>query len=243
MLVLLLACDGPPQSPPMAEPEPLLPVETLPPPPDPCRHSVLEQRSPAELAQTTGDADCLERVRLWQDSPRLWAASADLDGDEQSEILVLLASPPELTDDSIPCPPQGCSATLIVGDAEAELQLSGSREALTLQLIDIDTTDSQQELLIRQQQEANAASHRIHIFTFLGQQLTETALEASDLGPEGFILSGNGRVGLDASDCAHRRIRWHRLDGAALVRSTEEATLQPDADAFQQPDGSYRCPG
>lgn len=246
MLIFLIACDSiPPQPPPQEPPPPPAPVEPL--PPDPCRHSVLELLSPSELDAFVGETDCMARVEMWKTSTRMWAASADLDGDEDSETIVLLAHTDALTQSGIPCPADGCPATLIAGDASvsllfhwAEGEHFAERE---VRLVDIDTTDNRQEVLVRHRQaDVEDPAYTNHLLIFDGA-LTDNRLEASQANQGVLTLAGDGRVGMEDSDCAHRTIRWFRLTDGVLVVEGEDVTLQPDAEQFQLPDGSYSCPG
>ena len=113
-----------------------------------------------------------------------------------------------------------------------------------MRLADIATGDSRQELLIRQRQSASEdPAHINHIFTYADGALTETRLEAPGDRPGAITLTGDGRVGIEESDCAHRKTTWHRLDGPLLRPDGEDLTLQPDAGQFKLPDGGYGCPG
>ncbi len=240
MLVLLLACDSPaPSTPPPEPPEP--PVTPPAAPPDPCRHAVLEQLSPAALSEVSGDEACLSRAALWRDSIRRWAATADLDGDGVSENIVLLTP-------ARPAAEGGYPATLIIGSAEATLTLHWPDGHVfgdkTLRLIDIDTTDQQQELLIQQRQpEPEDPSLLSHIFTYASDTLTESQLTSNGYTQGELTISGDGRVGVADDDCAHRRTLWYRREGMALVSAYEEETLKPGAEEYRQPDGGYSCPG
>ena len=248
MLILLLACDNPAEVIDEVTEEPAAVVPAPPSPPDPCRHSVLEQLSPTGLDAMQGDETCLKRVEMWKVSGRMWAASADLDGDEKSENIVLLARSSALTEPTPHCPPEGCMATLIAGDSAVDLEFHwpngehfGEKE---MKLVDINTADNRQEVLIRQlQAESEDPSHVSHIFTFADNQLTESRLEAGGYNQGTLTLTGDGRVGIEDSDCAHKKITWHRLEGAVLKPDSEDITLQPNAEQFKLPDGSYGCPG
>ena len=155
---LLVACDTPdaPPTPPRAEPTP---APAPPPPPDPCRHAVLEQLSPAALAGFSGDEACMARVQLWREQERLWAASADLDGDAVSENIVLLAGD---------CA-EGCTATLIIGSGALTVTLDALE---SVRLIDTDPSDALQEVLLIQRAPAES-SRSGQLFTYVDGLLTE----------------------------------------------------------------------
>ena len=158
LLLLLVACEPPDESAP--PPVEVVAPAPAPPPPDPCRHAVLEQLSPASLASFSGDEACMARVMLWREQERIWAASADLDGDTVSENIVVLARD---------CA-EGCDATLVIGSASLPITL---HDLESLRLIDIDSSDALQEVLLIQGS-PDGASRSGQLFTYTDGMLTES---------------------------------------------------------------------
>lgn len=102
----------------------------------------------------------MSRVALWQEQDRIWAASADLDGDAVSENIVLLAAG---------CAAD-CTATLVIGSAALAVTLY---DLESLRLIDTDPEDTLQEVLLIQEPPEEAG--RIgQLFTYTDGVITES---------------------------------------------------------------------
>lgn len=174
----------------------------------------------------------------------LWETSVDLDGDGRADEIRLVSSDvrtegSERADDEAAIPVRGClhdkpacSATLHVGNAETELELTpGYFGGIDLSTIDIDAHDGRRELLYRRRTPGNVDPPFLFSVGFFdGEQLRWQELDAGFGYDAGTLeVPGKGVITTTYDGCSEVTTTTYRRTQAGLekVDSTTKTVRDP----------------